>query len=845
MFFLEALTESLRVSEGELNLFLVPRAGREPSGERVFLAVLRPGDPVSPEGPVTHDGTEYAPAVVASGDALALPEASRPKEWLRFLCEAVSRIAQARVEASAFSELAAKLLDLERTKKLERGARLAADRALTESALQRKLDVLRRLGGVKAGATGGKAGDSLELALRRIAGDYRLPLRDKQLGELQKCDGPSPRERAQNFAAAVNWRARAVHLPPGFRTLSARPLLAFGQADGAPYVLYLKGGGSTCWDPALGGEPRPLSADWAESLSSEALCFYEPFPAGKKDRKILLRFIFATAKPALATVFLVGLAAALLGLVMPVATEYVTGKIIPTANLPELWQLAGLLVVLTACQIVLGVVPALIMLLFGTQQYERFQAAVFDHILRLPVANFQICDSGDLTQRVLGASRVQQAVFQIISGQFLGSVFSLFSLAMMFYYSPTLAWVGTAAVGLYAGLYFLLAGINLRPLAFQAAASGRVSGLMKQFFDGLGKIRGAGAEQQIISRFLDDFSPMARHNFVIARNGAMLGVVTTIFPMLISVLFYGLAGGWLDENLPLPVFLAFMAAFQNFQGGIMGLSSGCWSLLAIEPEIQRLMPLLEAEPEDTGERSPPGALDGSLEVAHVTFRYAADGPPVLDDVSFRAEPGEFVAVVGPSGSGKSTLLRLLLGFERPEKGGIYYSGKDLATLDLRAVRRQMGVILQNSKILPGSILENITAGAGHSLDDAWRALELAALAEEVRAMPMGIQTLVSADTLSGGQQQRILIARALLGSPRIVIMDESTSALDNRTQAAVSRNMEQLRMTRLVIAHRLSTIVQADRIYVLEKGRVCQSGSYGELCAEGGLFKRLVERQLE
>ncbi|MDR1276414.1 MAG: ATP-binding cassette domain-containing protein, partial [Candidatus Accumulibacter sp.] len=634
-------------------------------------------------------------------------------------------------------------------------------------------------------------------------------------------------------------------LPSDFRTLSARPLLAFGKADGAPCVLYLKGGGSTCWDPALGGEPRPLTADFAEGLSSEALCFYEPFPAGKKDRKTLLRFIFATAKPALATVFPIGLAAALIGLVMPVATQYVTGNIIPTANLPELWQLACLLVVLTTCQTVLSVVPALVMLLFGTQQYERFQAAVFDHILRIPVASFQICDAGDMTQRVLGASRVQQAVFGIISGQFLGSVFSLFSLAMMFYYSPALAWAGTTAVVLYALLWFLLAGINLRPLALQVTASGRVSGLMKQFFDGIGKIRGAGAEQQIVSRFLDDFSPLARNNFVIARNGAMLNVVTTIFPMLISVLFYGLAGGWLDKNLPLPVFLAFMAAFQNFQGGIMGISSGCWSLLVIEPEIRLLMPLLDADPEDAGERSPPGTLDGSIELAHLSFRYAADAPLVLDDVSLKAEPGEFVAVVGPSGSGKSTLVRLLLGFERPEKGGIYYSGKDLATLDPRAVRRQMGVILQNSKILPGSILENLAAGAEHSLDDAWRALELAAFAEEVKAMPMGIHTLVSSDTLSGGQQQRILIARALMGSPSIVIMDESTSALDNRTQDVVSGNMERLRMTRLVIAHRLSTIVQADRIYVLEKGKLRQSGSYEELCAEEGLFKRLAERQRE
>ncbi|MDL2267905.1 ATP-binding cassette domain-containing protein [Desulfovibrio sp. OttesenSCG-928-G15] len=286
-----------------------------------------------------------------------------------------------------------------------------------------------------------------------------------------------------------------------------------------------------------------------------------------------------------------------------------------------------------------------------------------------------------------------------------------------------------------------------------------------------------------------------------------------------------------------------MAAFQNFQSGLLGLSSGFWSLLAIEPEIQRFMPLLEAEPENEGERSPPGKLDGTVEMSHLGFRYTPDGPLVLDDVSLKASPGQFIAVVGPSGSGKSSLVRLLLGFERPESGDIYYSGKSLANLDLRAVRRQLGVILQNSKILPGSILENITTGSGHTLDEAWEALRLAAFDDDVRAMPMGIHTQVSPETISGGQQQRILIARALVGAPAIVIMDESTSALDNRTQETVTNNMERLRMTRIVIAHRLSTIARADHIYVLEKGRIRQSGTYAELCAVEGLFKRLVERQ--
>ncbi|MDL2216448.1 ATP-binding cassette domain-containing protein [Desulfovibrio sp. OttesenSCG-928-M14] len=847
--FLDALPESVRIVDGECNLFLLPRSADGHTGERVFLAVLRSGDCLSPEPPLEHDGVAHVLAAVASGDVRCAPAPDISEAWLHCIREAVSRVTRLREEADSIPALLTALLEANKCEKGLRLERLRQNRVLTERFMQKKLDSLRQVCGAKNAETSTEEREKnenylLESALRNIAEHYRLPLKEKPFNELRKLgDLPYP-ERARRFAVAANWRMRTIHLTPGFHKLSARPILAFREEDGRPLVLHLKAEGSTFWDPALGDAPRPLTAAIAGQLSPEACCFYEPFPAGKKNRKTLLQFIFATARQALVTIFLVGLISALIGLVMPVATQYVTGSIIPTGNLPELRQLAILLVVLTVCQISLGMAPSLVLMLFGTQQYERFQAAMFDHVLRMPVATFQMCDSGDMTQRILGASQVQAAVFDIISGQFLGSVFSLISLCMMFYYSPVLAGVGALVVVFYALTFFLLSKINLRPLAVQAAASGRISGLMKQFFDGMLKIRGAGAEQQVLSRFLDDFLMMSRNSAVISRNGAILKVVFSLFPMLISVLFYGLAGGFLDKNLPLPIFLAFMAAFQNFQGGLMGFSQGCWALLAIEPSVQRFMPLLESEPEDAGERYLPGELDGAVAVSHLCFRYAPDAPLVLNDLSLTAEPGAFIAIVGPSGSGKSSLVRLLLGFENPESGGVYYSGKDLATLDLRAVRRQMGVILQNSKILPGSILENITTGTGHTLEDAWEALRLAAFDKDVEAMPMGIHTLVSPETISGGQQQRILIARALVGKPSIIIMDESTSALDNRTQDTVTSNMERLRMTRIVIAHRLSTIKQADRIYVLEKGELRQAGSYAELCAVDGLFKRLVERQL-
>ena len=300
----------------------------------------------------------------------------------------------------------------------------------------------------------------------------------------------------------------------------------------------------------------------------------------------------------------------------------------------------------------------------------------------------------------------------------------------------------------------------------------------------------------------------------------------------------------MEHNLSLPVFLAFMAAFQNFQGGVMSLFGSLWTLLALKPQLDRLLPILNTPPERDEARKDPGKLNGEVEFANVRFSYDPHGPQILDNVSLRAKSGEFIAIVGPSGSGKSTLVRLLLGFVQPQSGAVLVGGKDLSLLDLAAVRRQMGVVLQSGKVMAGSILHNIIFGTPYHLPEAQRALELAALAEQVEEMPMGVHTFVNPETISGGQQQRILLARALVGQPCIVVLDESTSALDNVTQQQITTNLEHLHVTRIVIAHRLSTVMQADRIYVLERGRVVQSGTYEQLLAEDGLFRSLAKRQL-
>jgi ATP-binding cassette subfamily C protein len=291
--------------------------------------------------------------------------------------------------------------------------------------------------------------------------------------------------------------------------------------------------------------------------------------------------------------------------------------------------------------------------------------------------------------------------------------------------------------------------------------------------------------------------------------------------------------------------LAFSTAFALFLRAILDvIETGLQSLVVI-PMYERAKPLLTHAVESRGSGEVRTELQGSIEVSHVSFRYEANTPLILDDVHFRIEADEFVAVVGPSGSGKSTLFRILLGFEEPSEGGVFYDGQALSGLDVRAVRQQVGVVLQTSRVMPGDIFTNIVGNTGLTLDDAWRAARQAALDKDIEAMPMGMHTVISqgGGTLSGGQRQRLLIARALASNPRIVFFDEATSALDNKTQAQVSESLESLRVTRVVIAHRLSTIRHADKIVVLERGRVVQMGRYEELMAEEGTFRALARRQ--
>jgi ATP-binding cassette subfamily C protein len=447
--------------------------------------------------------------------------------------------------------------------------------------------------------------------------------------------------------------------------------------------------------------------------------------------------------------------------------------------------------------------------------------------------------------RAMGVDGIRQVLSGVTVTAAIGGAFSLVNFAMMFYYDGHLTAV---AVGLLAILLSITTYFNLRQLRVQRQAfetEGEVAGVLLQLLNGIAKLRVANVEARAFNVWARLF---ARQRTFLFRGRSITNVVTvtnSIFPIFSSMALFAYVA-WKLDSLSIGKFLAFNAAYGQFLASTLAMGAAFTSSLVIEPLYKRLTPILQTLPEIDDVKHAPGTLVGQVDINDVSFRYDPEGPLILNDITVSITPGEFVAFVGPSGSGKSTLFRLLLGFETPENGSIFYDGKDLAGLDVRAVRKQFGVVLQQGALMPGSIFDNIVGSEPLTQDDAWEAARMAGLEDDLKLMPMGMQTMVSegAGTLSGGQRQRLLIARALVRRPRLILFDEATSALDNRTQEIISHSLEQLNATRIVIAHRLSTIQNADRIFVIEAGRLVQQGTFEELMAVEGAFATLAKRQL-
>ncbi len=609
-----------------------------------------------------------------------------------------------------------------------------------------------------------------------------------------------------------------------------------GRLDTGEPIALLPGrlGGYSYEEPGSGGR-HMVDASVASTISEDAVFFYKPLPARPLKVRDLAIFIHGAFEK---TDYLLVIAAAL-----PWVNQLAFGTVVPSGRATLIIPIGALLLGVSVSSLLMGICRNIVMARVSTKLRIATEAATFARVLLLPTSFFKDYESGNLASRVSQVTALMQLLTSMVLGAGLTVVCSVVYVFQIATYTPVLVVPALVVTFMQALLTTVVARVSSRRQLVAMEAQAGVSGLVTALLGGIQKIKLSGAEDRAFSKWAHSYSTYARAMYNQPMIERALPAIVSLISMLGTLHIYYFAG---ISKVPIADYIAFNVAYGQLTAAIMGLANLASQIAQIRPLMNMVSPILDASPEIDDSKPSIEHLSGSIEMTGVTFRYNENSPYVLEDLSLRIRPGEYVALVGKSGCGKSTIMRLLLGFETPERGSIFYGPYDVSKVDLRSLRQSIGMVMQDGKLFLGDIASNITiASPGATLDDAWEAAEIAGIADDIRKMPMGMQTLLSegAGGISGGQRQRIMIARAVCGKRRILMLDEATSALDNVTQKHVSDSLETLKCTRLVVAHRLSTVRHCDRILLVDGGRIAEEGTYDELIARGGLFADLVARQ--
>ncbi|GAA3522400.1 NHLP bacteriocin export ABC transporter permease/ATPase subunit [Aquimarina addita] len=658
--------------------------------------------------------------------------------------------------------------------------------------------------------------------------------------------------RLHAIAQASNVRTRKIILRGIWWKEESGHLLAFMKDEKTPIALIQKDATTYLLKNPKTGEEKVVTNEVAETIDPICYMFFYGFSDAMTSVKKIWNFAAQGVKKDSKYLIIAALAGSIIGLLVPILSGVMFDDVIPTADRSLLFEVFIILLMIGVVTAGLQLVQGVLQLRVETKSSINLQAGVMDHLLRLPVSFYKKFTAGDLTNRALSINSIKQILSNTVMTAVLSGAFSFVNLGLLFYYQSSLAWIG---VGLAVVAILFITGIGWLKLKYDRQISdtqGELQGFLFEFLSGITKIRITGAERRIFTLWADRFSKLKALGF---KSGSYQNYVETFnssYPLLTNIFFFSFiyytvtTASTAVGIISVGAFMAFISAFNQFLNDCLKMSMALISSLNIVTLYERVKPILEEIPESSKGSTDPGELAGEIEMNGVSFRYHPDQPLVLKDISFTIKPGEMVAFVGTSGSGKSTVMRLLLGFEEPETGSIYYDGQGYEAMNKDLVRRQIGVVLQNGALMSGSIYKNIVGNSELTLEDAWESARMAGMEEDIKQMPMEMHTVISegAGTFSGGQRQRLMIARAIAHKPRLLYMDEATSALDNRTQNIVSESLDKLQATRIVIAHRLSTVINADRIYVMDKGSIVESGTYTELMAEQGIFFNLAKRQI-
>jgi len=652
-----------------------------------------------------------------------------------------------------------------------------------------------------------------------------------------------PEERIEWLCRPSGTMRRVVQLDKDWYKNAFGAMLARLDTDEVVALLPQGARGYCYLEPGSGKKIR-VTSEVAKHITTQAQLFYRPLPAKPlKIRDLLVFLVRVFDRSDYVLVFLAALVVTLIGLAPAWANQVAFGVVAPSGQASLILPVAALLLGVAVSTALISACRNLVMQRVSMKLGVVTEAATFARILALPTSFFKQYSSGDLGSRVSSVTALAQQLASIFLGSGLSSLLSLVYIIQISAYAPALTLPALAVVVFQAVLTVVATLVTIRYEQETMVANTELSGTETALLNGIQKIKLAGAEDRAFAKWAHGYARYARAAYnrpaIMRALPALVGFVS----LLGGIAIYYLAG---VSQVSVANYMAFNAAYGQVTGAIMALAGVAEQFAQIKPLLTIVAPILEATPETAEDKPSVESLSGGIEVSGVSFRYNDHSPYVLHDLSFKVRPGEYVALVGKSGCGKSTIMRLLLGFETPECGTIFYGPHDVQKVDLRSLRQHIGVVMQDGKLFMGDIANNITISTPMAtLDDAWEAAEIAGIADDIRKMPMGMQTIVTegGGGVSGGQRQRLMIARAVCGKRRILMFDEATSALDNKTQKHVSDSLEKLKCTRIVVAHRLSTVRHCDRILVVDGGSIAEEGTYEELIAKKGLFAELVERQ--
>lgn len=637
---------------------------------------------------------------------------------------------------------------------------------------------------------------------------------------------------------------RVVRLSSGWHKDASGAMLGRRKDDGSVVALIPCGISGYRFFDRNTGKNVHISKKNETLFEEEAFAFYNPFPIEKMEITDLMRYIVKQLRISDLVMFVVSmLLVTSIGLLMPKLNAILFSDVLGSGSYRMLAGLGIFMICVILSTVLLEITKALITSRISIRLDLSIEAASMMRVLSLPASFFKDYSAGELSNRTGYISSLADQLVRMALNTGLTSLFSLAYISQIFIYTPALVIPSVVVTLLTLTATIITMLLQIRVSRRQMLLQSKESGISFSMISGIQKIRLAGAETRAFARWGKTYAKSSELLYNPPLFLKISPVITTGISLIGTMWIYFAA---VQSGVSISEYYAFNSAFGMVSGAFMSLSAIALTVAQIRPTLEMARPILETVPELSESKKMVTGLSGGVELNNITFRYREDMPPVLDNLSLKIRPGQYVAIVGKTGCGKSTLVRLMLGLEAPQKGAIYYDGKDLSTLDLRSLRRRIGTVMQNGKLFMGDIYSNITICAPWlTLDEAWEAAEISGFADDIREMPMGMHTMISEGQggISGGQRQRLLIARAIAPKPKILMFDEATSALDNLTQKKVSNALDDMNCTRIVIAHRLSTIRQCDRIIVLEEGHIVEDGSYEELLEKDGFFAELVARQ--